>query len=204
MKTIYLRTSTAKQDGRRFNISQLQKEYDKIFFDKGISGKIDFEQRPEAAKLMKLIKENKVSSITIPELSRLGRDRMDVQITLQKIEKLGPKTNIQILDIGVQRLDLNGKESIGYKMIIPMMATMAEFHRETILETTRQGLKAYVQNGGKLGRPKGRIEKRKNFLNKPKIKQVSKMLNMKKSYRDIQARTKCGAATIAKVKKLMK
>lgn len=198
---IYLRTSTQQQDGARFNVKKLQKEYDKIYFDKGVSGTIAFNKRPEAQKLLNDIQTGTVTSLTVPEISRLGRNTRDVVNTLHEIEK--SDIQITIIDLGIQRLNVNGKMNIAYKIIIPLMSTIAELERKAILQRTKEGRQAYVLSGGKLGRPTGSKEKLRTFLQKPKTKQIAKMLHMKKSYRDIEARTGAATSTIKKVKDIM-
>ena len=118
--------------------------------------------------------------------------------TLHEIEK--SDIQITIIDLGIQRLNVNGKMNIAYKIIIPLMSTIAELERKAILQRTKEGRQAYVLSGGKLGRPTGSKEKLRTFLQKPKTKQIAKMLHMKKSYRDIEARTGAATSTIKKVK----
>jgi len=50
----YNRTSTIQQDGSRFELDR--GNYDLVLFDKGVSGSVPFQERPEGSKLMNLVR----------------------------------------------------------------------------------------------------------------------------------------------------
>ena len=53
MRISYQRTSTINQSGERFKLDK--SKYDLILFDKGVSGKIPFNEREKGSELLKLI-----------------------------------------------------------------------------------------------------------------------------------------------------
>jgi len=77
MRISYRRTSTISQTGERFKLDK--SIYDLILFDKGVSGKIPFQEREKGREL---VNEGKVFELVVEELSRLGRNTIDVLLTL--------------------------------------------------------------------------------------------------------------------------
>ena len=63
------------------------------------------------------------------------------------------------------------------------------------------GRKVYVLNGGKLGRDIGTNESTKDFLNKPKCKEIISLLNKGKTVRDIAGRLEVSLNLVVKVRK---
>ncbi len=79
MRIKYNRTSTINQSGERFKLDK--SNYDLILFDKGVSGKIPFNDRERGRELIKLVNEGKVTELVVEDLSRLGRNTIDVLTT---------------------------------------------------------------------------------------------------------------------------
>ena len=63
------------------------------------------------------------------------------------------------------------------------------------------GRKVYVLNGGRLGRYIGTNESTKDFLNKPKCKEIISLLNKGKTVRDITGRLEVSLNLVVKVRK---
>ncbi len=61
---------------------------------------------------------------------------------------------------------------------------------------------AYIQQGGKLGRPKGSTESERRFLDKEKSREILKYLNKNRTIREISKITAASNKTIIKVKKI--
>lgn len=197
MRIKYNRTSTINQQGERFNLDT--DNYDLTIFDKGVSGKIPFNQREGGRKLLKLVDENKVKEIVFEDLSRCGRTIKDCIITLSYLvdEK---EINVVLKDLEIQSF-INGKKNIIWNMITSLLSCLNEMNRTRILEITEMGRKMYVLNGGKLGRKVGSNENIQTFLNKPKSKQIISLLDKGKSVRDIIGRLSVSPKTIVKVRK---
>lgn len=201
MKVIYLRTSTQKQDGKRFNFAKLKREFDKVYFDHGKSGMLPLEQRKEASQMLKDLNDGKITSLTIPELSRFGRSSKDVINDLAHFEDKNIQITIQ--DIKMDRLMKDGTVNPMWRMFINIFSAVAEMERINILERMKQGREAFIEAGGTLGRPTGAKETIQTFVEKPRNQQIAKFLRMGKKYRDIEARLDCSTSTISKVKKIM-
>ena len=197
MRIKYNRTSTVNQDGERFKLDK--DNYDLVLFDKGVSGKVPFNEREKGIQLTKLILEGKVTELVVEELSRLGRNTIDVLSTLHWLEERG--VNVVVRGMGNLQSQVNGKKNPIWNLITSVMSSLYELEREQILERTEMGRKMYVINGGKLGRKVGSNENIQTFLNKPKSKQIISLLEKGKSVRDISGRLGVSPKTVIKVRK---
>jgi DNA invertase Pin-like site-specific DNA recombinase len=197
MKIKYNRTSTINQSGERY---KLDKEvYDLTLFDKGVSGKIPFKEREKGKVLVELVERGEVETLVVEELSRLGRNTVDVLTNLQWLEEMG--VNVVVRGMGNLQSIVDGKKNPVWNLITSIMSSIYELEREQIKERTEMGRKMYVINGGKLGRKTGSSENLQSFLKKPKIKQIQSLLEKGKSVRDICGRLEVSPSTVVKVKK---
>ncbi len=198
MKIKYNRTSTLNQTGERFKMDE--EKYDMTLFDKGVSGKVPFKEREKGIVLVQLIEKGEVETIVVEELSRLGRNTVDVLTTLQWLEEKG--VNVVVRGMGNLQSQVDGKKNPIWNLITSVMSSLYELEREQIKERTEMGRKMYVINGGKLGRRTGSNENIQSFLQKPKVKQIQSLLEKGKSVRDICGRLEVSTTTVVKVKKM--
>jgi DNA invertase Pin-like site-specific DNA recombinase len=197
MKIKYNRTSTINQSGERY---KLDKEvYDLTLFDKGVSGKVPFKERDKGMVLVELVEKGEVETVVVEELSRLGRNTVDVLTTLHWLEENG--VNVVVRGMGNLQSHIDGKKNPIWNLITSVMSSLYELEREQIRERTEMGRKMYVINGGKLGRKIGSNENLQSFLQKPKVKQIQSLLEKGKSVRDICGRIGVSPSTVQKVKK---
>ncbi|MCX2718919.1 recombinase family protein [Lentiprolixibacter aurantiacus] len=199
MRIKYNRTSTINQDGERFKLDT--DTYDFVLFDKGVSGKVPFSEREKGKLLIELIEKGKVQELVVEELSRLGRNTIDVISTLHWLDEKG--VNVVVRGMGNLQSRVNGKKNPIWNLITSVMSSLYELEREQILERTEMGRKMYVMNGGKLGRPVGTEENSKTFLDKPKSKQIISLLEKGKSVRDISGRLGVSPKTVVKVRRFV-
>jgi len=194
----YNRTSTNSQEGNRFQEDQTK--YDLVLFDKGVSGSIEFRNRPKGQHLLNLVQEGKVTKVVFEDLSRSGRNTVDVITTLRFLDE--NEVNVEVRNIGLQSRP-NGKKNPIWNMITSVMSSIYELERENILERTSMGRKVFVNNGGKLGRPNGSNENDREFLRKEKSQLILKYLRKEKySMREIVKLTNSSLQTVSKVKKV--
>ena len=193
----YNRTSTLNQTGERYKMDK--EGYDLTLFDKGVSGKVPFKEREKGMVLVQLIENGEVETIVVEELSRLGRNTVDVLTTLQWLEEKG--VNVVVRGMGNLQSHFDGKKNPIWNLITSVMSSLYELEREQIKERTEMGRKMYVINGGKLGRRTGSNENIQSFLQKPKVKQIQSLLEKGKSVRDICGRLEVSPTTVVKVKK---
>jgi DNA invertase Pin-like site-specific DNA recombinase len=197
MRIKYNRTSTIQQEGERFKLDT--DGYDLTIFDKGVSGKIPFSERDGGFKLLELTRSGKVEEVVVEELSRLGRNTLDVLTTLKEFEDNG--VNVVVRGMGNLQSIVNGKKNPIWNLITSVMSSLYELERESIVERTEMGRKMYVMNGGKLGRKVGTTENRKDFLQKERTQKIISLLDKGKSVRDISSRLGVSTKTVVKVRK---
>ncbi len=80
MKINYIRVSTGTQskEVQEFNLSSEYKVFKEV-----VSGSIAFAERTEGAKIIQLVKEGKVEEILIHDISRIGRNNLDILKTIE-------------------------------------------------------------------------------------------------------------------------
>lgn len=113
---------------------------------------------------------------------------------------IADKRNLQILS----KYD-NAKKS--YKCeIIPkfIQKYMINTHHNTVKNRIKEGIQRAKDNGVYTGRVKGSVESEKDFLNKPKIKEVIEYLDLGYRSTDIIKVMDVHVNTITKVKKILK
>ena len=197
MRVKYNRTSTAQQEGERFKLDK--DNYDLTIFDKGVSGKIPFSDRAGGGKLIQLVLAKQVTEVSVEELSRLGRNTIDVLLTLKVFED--HQVNVVVKGMGNLQSIVNGKRNPIWGLITSVMSSLYELERENIIESTEMGRRMYVMNGGKLGRKVGTFEDRSSFLKKEKTQKIISLLEKGKSVRDISGRLGVSTKTVVKARK---
>ncbi|HBN9761643.1 recombinase family protein [Pseudomonas aeruginosa] len=113
-------------------------------FEESISGSTSANDRPVFAKLLERMEKGDVLIVT--KLDRLGRNAIDVQQTVQMLEGKGIKVHCLALG-GVDLTSAAGKMTMG------VLAAVAEFERDLLIERTQTGIERARSQGTKLGRP---------------------------------------------------
>jgi putative DNA-invertase from lambdoid prophage Rac len=141
----YGRVSTKEQtaDNQRIEIEAAGHQVDFWFADT-ISGKTSASQRPQFAALLGQIRNGE--TLIVSKLDRLGRDAQDVGATVKLLA--GRKISVIVLQLG--NLDL---ASPAGKMMLTMLAAVAEMERDLLVERTQAGLARAKSEGKTLGRP---------------------------------------------------
>ncbi|WP_121543461.1 recombinase family protein [Candidatus Rickettsia colombianensi] len=109
-----------------------------------VSGSIPIAQRQGFAHLLNKMENGDVLVVT--KLDRLGRDAIDVSITVNKLEQMGIKIHCLTLG-GVDLTSSAGKMTMG------VINAVAQFERDLLIERTQSGLARAKANGKTLGRP---------------------------------------------------
>lgn len=122
-------------------------------YEEHISGAKRNEERPVLCECLDYCIENKIDTLLISELSRLGRnvDEVLANVKLCKDNNLNiyfQKENLSIFqDDGTKNPFLN--------IFISVLGTCAEMERENIKFRLNSGRAKYIADGGKLGRKEG-------------------------------------------------
>jgi putative DNA-invertase from lambdoid prophage Rac len=109
-----------------------------------ISGSVPAEQRPGFQRLMDKLESEDVLVVT--KLDRLGRNAMDVRTTVEKLAQTGVRVHCLALG-GVDLTSPAGKMTMG------VIAAVAEFERDLLIERTQAGLALAKASGKTIGRP---------------------------------------------------
>jgi putative DNA-invertase from lambdoid prophage Rac len=155
----YGRVSTKEQtaENQRLEIEGAGHAVDFWFADT-ISGKTSASQRPQFAALLVQIRNGE--TLIVAKLDRLGRDAQDVGATV----KLLAVRKIAVIVLQLGKLDL---ASAAGKMMLTMLAAVAEMERDLLVERTQSGLARAKAEGKTLGRPsKTTTEQRSEIMAK--------------------------------------
>ncbi|TWP31590.1 recombinase family protein, partial [Apibacter muscae] len=176
MKARYIRVSTGNQNTQR----QLEKQHseEKLYIDI-ISGAIPFKQREKAKELLQDIEKGEITYISVHSIDRLGRNLFDILSTLEELNQ--KKIILKVDNLGIESL-VNNKPNSAFKLIISVMANIAEMERETMLERQKEGIRIAIAKGVYKGRVKGSKETDQQVLEK--YKNVVKYLKQGQSLRN--------------------
>ncbi|TDT41968.1 DNA invertase Pin-like site-specific DNA recombinase [Maribacter spongiicola] len=189
MKARYIRISTPDQKLERQLIKQHPDE--KLFIDI-ISGSVPFKERPEG---IKLLNDKEVKYITVHAIDRLGRNLIDILTTLQHFDDNGIKLKVE--NLGIESL-VDGKPNPAFKLIISVLANIAEMERNTMLERQREGIEIAKAKGLYKGRVRGSVESKEEVL--AKYPNVIRRLKEGQSLRNTAKLCDVSLGTVQKVK----
>ena len=116
----------------------------KRIVEETVSGSVAARERIGFAKLLERLEAGDVLVVT--KLDRLGRNAMDVRSTVEKLEADGVRVHCLALG-GVDLTSAAGKMTMG------VIAAVAEFERDLLVERTQSGLARAKAAGKVLGRP---------------------------------------------------
>lgn len=199
MRVKYQRTSSAAQHGKRFEKDTNQ--YDLVLFDQGISGTTEFKSRTQAKRIVELVEAGKLKELVVEEIRDIGRNMVDTINTLDWLDK--NEVNVVIRSMGNLCSRVNGKRNEIWGLISSVMSSLYAMELENLKIRTEMGRKVYLMNGGRLGRERGTNENIKDFLNKPKSKEIISLLNKGKTVRDIAGRLGVSLNLVVKVRKYL-
>ena len=199
MKINYVRISSGSQnnDIQVFNLPSENK-----LFKDTISGSIAFSDRPEGAKIIELVKEGRIDTIYINDISRIGRDNIDVLNMIQFFTE--NKVNLISRREGLSTM-IEGKVNPIASLIIGILSTLAQHELERLRERQREGIArakdrgVYSSHGGNR-----KEETRGEFLAKSDTKKIIKYLNEGNSLRRTALLSKASLGKVQKVVRMLK
>ena len=198
MKVKYCRVSTEGQSAERQLLDK--SEYDKIYSE-SVSGSVAMEKRDVGSQLLTDIKVGKVKELVVEEISRIGRDALDVMKTLRLCEDMG--VNVVISNLGIQGIS-SGKRNDMFSLVSGIVLSLAENERRSIAERCLAGRVAARGRGVKFGRKEGVIESDTKFFSKPKVKEIVKDLKNGYPYAVIAKNRDCSVSLVQKVSNKMR
>lgn len=155
---IFARVSTNGQDyERQVNeltaLSQRNNWMVAAIFSEKISGAKKNTERKELSRMIDYLQSNNINMVIVTELSRLGRDTLQVLEVIETFNRLGISLYIQ--NYHIETLTEDGKVNAMSQFLITILAEVARMERKTIRERVESGYNNYRANGGKVGRKEG-------------------------------------------------
>jgi site-specific DNA recombinase len=151
---LYLRVSAEEQRDRE--TIEIQREFlaqycelyglevAGTYADDGISGTVPLHERPEGRRLLEDASEGKFGTVLLYKLDRLGRSLLVIVDAHDRFARAGAA-----LRSATEPIDTSTPSG---RLIFQMLASLAEYERETIKERTQAGLHRALRNGKFSGR----------------------------------------------------
>ena len=202
---LYCRVSTQVQDYERqvSDLTQFAKKHQweiaETFTEK-ISGAKKNNERKELASLLSYASVHYINRVLVTELSRLGRDTLQVLAAIDMLNKA--KVSLYIMNYNIETLTPDGKVNPMTQFMITLLAEVARMERRTIKERMASGYNNFRANGGKVGRKTGYRKSDEDF--RTKYKDVFRLLGKGVSLRDISKATGVSVNTVKRCKNLLK
>lgn len=205
MKTvIFARVSTNVQEYDRqiYELTTLAKSngwsVEAVFAEK-ISGAKSNKERTELLNMVSYVEANHINKVLVTELSRLGRDTLQVLEVIQMLNEKGISLYIQ--NYNIETLTKDGKVNAMSQFLITILAEVARMERKTIRERVESGYRNYRANSGKVGRKIG-YKKAEETIREQYTEEI-KLLKKGYSLRNISKITGTSINTIRKCKSLI-
>ena len=195
--SIYTRVSTSSQNSKRqlaelSNFCKEKKWKIKQSEDDIISGAKPYRLRKGFKKILDSIEKNKIDVLVVHEISRLGRDTIDVLKCIQEVNS----KNCSVYILNVSLLIKPDRVDPSANLVVAILASMASHERELIQQRILSGLKASQK---KSGRPLGNSFTASHY--KVKYPVVCKLLEDRYSKSLIQELTDVSYSTIIRIEK---
>ncbi len=112
--------------------------------EESISGSVAAKERPGFIKLIDRMESGDILVVT--KLDRLGRNAMDVRATVEHLANIG----VRVHCLALGGVDLTSPAG---KMTMQVIAAVAEFERDLLIERTQSGINRAKAAGKQFGRP---------------------------------------------------
>jgi DNA invertase Pin-like site-specific DNA recombinase len=201
---IFSRVSLVSQDYNRQTIEL--KDYSKKMgwevlgvFEEKISGGKKNEERPQLMKMVQFIKSNQVDKVLCWELSRIGRNTLEVLKTINLLNE--NCISLYIKNHNIETLNDKCEINPMSQFMIQILTSISEMERTTIRQRIKSGYDNYRNNGGKVGRKEGFKKNEETLLTE--YKDVVKLLKQGFSVRKTMKLTDKSSGLVQKIKKLI-
>jgi DNA invertase Pin-like site-specific DNA recombinase len=169
-----------------------------IFAEK-VSGAKKNCERTELMKMIEFVNHNPISKICVTELSRLGRDTLQI---LQTIEVLNQnKISLFIQNYNIETLTPEKEINPMSQFLVTLLAEISRMERQNINTRLSSGYKNYRANSGVVGRKNGYRKSTEKMLED--YAEEIKMLKKGYSYQHISQITSINKNTLTKLKKML-
>ncbi len=176
---------------RYINLNEM--ELVKVYEEKMSGAK---ENRPVLTECVEFCVTNRVHTLCVSEISRLGRSTKIVVNTLDELTKAG--VNVYIQNLPLCTLNENGEPNPIAKMITAVLSSFAEIERDNIKYRLNSGRELAKAKGVKMGRKVGSKKTEEQF-----VEQYSSVIKHLKKGQSVRNTAKlCGvsSSTVQRVK----
>ncbi len=122
-------------------------------FEEHISGAAKNEERSVLCECLDYCISNRIDTLLISELSRLGRNVDEVLANVKRCKDNGLNIFFQKENLSIFQPD--GSKNPFLNIFVSILGTCAEMERENIKFRLESGRQKYIAEGGKLGRKEG-------------------------------------------------
>ncbi len=166
-------------------------------YEEHISGAKKNEERAVLCECLKFCVTNKIDTLLISELSRLGRnvDEVLANVRFCKDNHL----NIYFQKENLSLFNADGSKNPFLTIFISVLGTCAEMERDNIKFRLNSGLRRYVALGGRIGRKQGSTKSKEK--KQEEYAKVIKLLKSGQSVRNTAKLCEVGISTVQRVKK---
>ena len=154
----YARVSTVDQvnENQRAQIKDAGYRIEpRRFVEEKISGSVPAMSRPGFKKLMDKLEPG--DTLVVTKLDRIGRDSIDVQKTVELFTDL----DVRLIVLQLGNLDLTSSSG---GLMVKVLAAVADFERELIIERTLAGQARARAAGTHMGRPSKTTDEQRKVI----------------------------------------
>ncbi len=169
-----------------------------VFAEK-ISGAKKNTDRVELIKMIDYVNSKAINKVLVTELSRLGRDTLEVLKTMEILNQ--NKISLHIQNYNIDTLTSEKEVNPMSQFLITILAEVARMERKTIRERVASGYENFRNNGGKVGRKTG-YTKSDEAMKEQYLEEI-KLLKKNISLRNVSKITGTSINTLQKIKKLI-
>jgi putative DNA-invertase from lambdoid prophage Rac len=123
---------------------------------------------------MGAVRCGKVDAVLVWKLDRFGRSALDVLANIRDLDAAGVR-----FIATTQGIDIRPGGDAMSRLILGVLASVAEFERDLIRERTRLGMAKARETGKRIGRPQ---------VSRPERTQVARLREQRRSWREMNAR----------------
>lgn len=133
--------------------------------------------RPGLQRLMDAARRGKLDAVMVWKLDRIGRSALDVLANIRDLDASGVRFTAT-----TQGIDIRPGGDAMSRLILGVLASVAEFERDLIRERTRLGMTKARAAGKRIGRPR---------VVRPKRAEVKQLRKQGRSWREVSAALRC-------------
>ena len=170
----------------------------KAVFAEKVSGAKKNSERIELLKMIEYVNVNQIDKVLCTELSRIGRDPLQILQTLEILNQ--NKISLYIQNFNIETLTDDNQINPMSQFLITILAEVARMERKTIENRLQSGYKNFRAVGGVVGRKAG-FRKSSEAMKEEYCEEI-KMLKKGYSFTHINKLCKTNKNTLTKLKKL--